>query len=86
MRLGDNVGTFVLALIYIAILFVLVRPASNGPAFITAITGGMVNLVSMATGGGSLSGGSSTGTSTAAPAPIVPVSSSGTATGTPQAV
>jgi hypothetical protein len=59
----DNVGTFIVALIYIAILYVLVNPSSPGPAAITAATGAMANLISAATGGGTLtSSGSSAAT------------------------
>lgn len=52
--MGDSVGTFIVALIYIAILFVLVNPSSQGPAAITAVTSALGNVVSAATGGGSL--------------------------------
>lgn len=66
MSWGDSTGEFVTALIYVAILMVLVRPGSNGPAAISTVTGGMVNLVKAATGGGSLSGAaSSSSTNTA---------------------
>jgi hypothetical protein len=59
----DNVGTFVVALVYVGILYVLVNPASPGPAAITAVTGALANVVSAATGGGTLT---SSGSSTAA--------------------
>jgi hypothetical protein len=64
----DNVGTFVTALIYIAILYVLVNPASPGPAAITAMTGALSNVVSAATGGGTLTSTGSTGGGESPPA------------------
>lgn len=63
----DNVGTFIIALIYIAILYVLVNPSSPGPAAITAVTTALGNVVSAATGGGSLTSTGSTGTAAAVP-------------------
>ena len=69
----DNVGTFIIALIYIAILYVLVNPSSPGPQAITAVTGALSHVVSAATGGGSLTSTSSTGTASAA----VPASTTG---------
>lgn len=50
--MGKDVGTWLVGLIYVAVLFVLVRPGSQGPSLITAVTGGMTNLMNAATGGG----------------------------------
>jgi len=60
---SDNVGTFIVALIYIAILYVLVNPANGKKPeqMITAVTGMMGGLISAATGGGSITGTSTTG-------------------------
>jgi hypothetical protein len=66
----DNVGTFLVALIYIAILYVLVNPNSPGPAAITAVTGALAHVISAATGGGSL-------VSSGSPSAAVPPSSTG---------
>jgi hypothetical protein len=66
----DNVGTFLVALIYIAILYVLVNPNSPGPAAITAVTGALSHVISAATGGGSL-------VSSGAPTATVPPASTG---------
>jgi len=57
----DSAGTFIVALIYIAILYVLVRPGSQGTAAITAASTAVAGLVSAATGGGSITGTSTTG-------------------------
>lgn len=49
-------ASFLTGIIILAVLFVLVRPNSQGPSLITAVTGGLANLVSAATGGGTWSG------------------------------
>lgn len=36
----------------VAVLFVLVRPGSKGPALVTSVSTGLKGLVSAATGGG----------------------------------
>lgn len=53
----DKIGDWMIALLYVAGIFVLVRPGSQGPAFVTAITDGTTNLVKAATGGGTWSDG-----------------------------
>lgn len=52
---GEVVGAFVVVL-YLAALFVLVRPGSQGPTLINNVSGGLTNLIKAATGGGSWSG------------------------------
>ncbi len=46
------IGDFLIAVLYVAAIFVLVRPGSQGPEFVNAITSGTTNLVNAATGGG----------------------------------
>jgi hypothetical protein len=58
---AKDVGTWLVGLIYVAVLFVLVRPGSQGPSLFTAVTGGMTNLMNAATGGGGWAAGSTTG-------------------------
>lgn len=41
----NKVGWFIAAVIYLAILYVLVRPGSKGPAIITSIFGTLSDLV-----------------------------------------
>jgi hypothetical protein len=41
----DSVFTFVGAIIYLAILYMLVRPGSNGPVIISNIFGALSDLV-----------------------------------------
>lgn len=48
----DKIGDWLIALLYVAAIFVLVRPGSQGPAFVTALTDGVKNMVNAATGGG----------------------------------
>jgi len=45
-------GSFLTGIIIIAILFVLVRPNSQGPKLISTVSGGLQGLLSKATGGG----------------------------------
>ena len=66
----DSVSTFLVGLVYIAILYVLVRPGSDAVTVIQGVTTGVTNLISAATGGGSFS---SSGTATAS----VPASATG---------
>jgi hypothetical protein len=45
-------GTFLVGIIYLAVLFVLVRPGSQGPTLVTNVADGLSNLVNAGTGGG----------------------------------
>lgn len=47
-----KIGDFLIAVVYLAGLFVLVRPRSQGPALVDSLTSGTVNLIRQATGGG----------------------------------
>jgi hypothetical protein len=51
-----DLGTFLVGTVYLAILFVLVRPNSKGPALVKSVSDGLTGLISQATGGGSWSG------------------------------
>ena len=44
---------FIVGIIYLAILFVLVRPNSQGPTLVSNVSDGLTNLIKAATGGGS---------------------------------
>lgn len=48
----SRVGDFLIALLYVAAIYVLVRPRSQGPKLVDSLTRGTVNLVKAATGGG----------------------------------
>jgi hypothetical protein len=58
-NIQSGVATWLVGLIYVAVLFVLVRPGSQGPSLVTAVTGGMTNLMNAATGGGGWAAGAS---------------------------
>lgn len=45
-------GSFLTGIIIIAVLFVLVRPNSQGPALVKNVSGALTGLVQAATGGG----------------------------------
>jgi hypothetical protein len=45
-------GSFLTGIIIIAILFVLVRPNSQGPTLVSAVSNGLSGLLGKATGGG----------------------------------
>lgn len=45
-------GSFLTGIIIIAILFVLVRPNSQGPKLISTVSSGLQGLIGKATGGG----------------------------------
>jgi hypothetical protein len=51
-----DIGSFLTGIIIIAILFVLVRPGSQGPKLVSGVSSGLSGLVQSATGGGSWSG------------------------------
>jgi hypothetical protein len=45
-------GTFLVGIVYLAALFTLVRPGSQGPTLVDNVSSGLVNLVNAGTGGG----------------------------------
>lgn len=53
-------GTFLVGIVYLAVLFILVRPGSQGPSLVTNVADGLSNLVNAGTGGGGWSAGSTT--------------------------
>lgn len=54
--MGRTAQSFLTGIIIIAILFVLVRPGSQGPKLVAGVSGGLSGLVNAATGGGGWSG------------------------------
>ena len=52
----QTAGSFLTGVIIIAILFVLVRPGSQGPKLVTGVSNGLKGLITSATGGGTWSG------------------------------
>lgn len=51
-----DIGAFLIGVVYLAVLFVLVRPGSQGPTLVTNVSNGLKNLITAGTGGGSWSG------------------------------
>lgn len=45
-------GSFLTGIIMIAVLFVLVRPGSQGPTLVTGVSNGLKGLITASTGGG----------------------------------
>lgn len=43
---------FLVAVVYLAALFVLVRPGSQGPNLVTQVSNGLSNIIKAGTGGG----------------------------------
>lgn len=60
--MGRTAQSFLTGIIIIAILFVLVRPGSQGPTLVSGVSSGLAGLVNAATGGGGWSSGSTTTT------------------------
>lgn len=50
-------GTFLVGIIYLAVLFVLVRPGSQGPTLVKNVSDGLSGLVNSGTGGGGWAAG-----------------------------
>jgi hypothetical protein len=50
--MGKDFGTFIVAVVYLAILFVLVRPNSQGPTLVKNVSDGLTGLIKAGTGGG----------------------------------
>lgn len=56
--MSKDITSFLLAVVYLAVLFVLVRPGSQGPSFITNVTNGIASVINAGTGGGGWAAGS----------------------------
>lgn len=48
----NKLGEFIVLAIYLAMLFVLVRPGSQGPKLVSNSAAGVGNIIKAATGGG----------------------------------
>lgn len=51
--MGKDFGAFLIGVVYLAILFTLVRPHSQGPVLVSNVSSGLANLIKAGTGGGS---------------------------------
>lgn len=54
--MGKDAGTFLVGIVYLAVLFVLVRPGSQGPNLVTQVADGLTNVIKAGTGGGTWAG------------------------------
>lgn len=50
--MGSDIGRYLIILGYVAVLFVLVRPGSQGPTFVKNVGSAVSGVVSASTGGG----------------------------------
>lgn len=53
--MSRDAGSFLTGIIIIAVLFVLVRPGSQGPTLVTGVSNGLKGLITASTGGGTWS-------------------------------
>lgn len=51
------IGSFLVGIIIIAVLFVMVRPGSQGPKLVSGVGTGLKGLITASTGGGTWSSG-----------------------------
>lgn len=52
-----HIGEWLALVVYLAIVFTLVRPGSQGPKLVSATTSGIGKILNAATGGGSFATG-----------------------------
>jgi hypothetical protein len=50
--MGKDVGTFLVGSVYLAVLFVMVRPQSQGPQLVSNVANGFSSILKAGTGGG----------------------------------
>lgn len=51
-----KIGAAILVFSYVIVLFVMVRPGSQGPSLVTNLANGLSNVIKAGTGGGTWSG------------------------------
>lgn len=52
-----EIGAYAIMCVYLAMLFVMVRPGSQGPQLVTNVSNGLAGLINAGTGGGGWSSG-----------------------------
>lgn len=52
----ESFGEWLVLMAYVALVFVLVRPKSQGPSLVTSFGNGIIGIVNAATGGSNWSG------------------------------
>lgn len=53
--MGSKVGSAILIFAYVIVLFVMVRPGSQGPTLVSNFGSGIANVIKAGTGGGTWS-------------------------------
>jgi len=46
------IGSWIVIMAYVVVLYVLVRPGSQGPSFVSNVSSGIQGIISASTGGG----------------------------------
>lgn len=60
--MAKDFGAYLIGVVYLAMLFVMVRPGSQGPTLVTNVSNGLAGLINAGTGGGGwAAGGTTTG-------------------------
>lgn len=52
-----DLGAYLIGVVYLAMLFVMVRPGSQGPQLVTNVSQGLAGLINAGTGGGGWAAG-----------------------------
>lgn len=55
--MGSKLGAAIVIFAYAIVLFLMVRPGSQGPSLVTAIADGTSNVIKSGTGGGTWANG-----------------------------
>lgn len=55
--MSGKLGGAIIIFAYVIVLFVMVRPGSQGPSLVGNLTGGLANVIKAGTGGGTWSQG-----------------------------
>lgn len=54
--MAKDLGAYLIGVVYLSMLFVMVRPGSQGPTLVTNVANGLTGLITAGTGGGTWSG------------------------------
>ena len=55
--MSGKIGAAILVFAYVIVLFVMVRPGSQGPSLVSNLTTGLSNVIKAGTGGGTWNNG-----------------------------
>jgi hypothetical protein len=54
--MAKDLGAYLIGVVYLSMLFVMVRPGSQGPTLVTNVANGLTGLITAGTGGGTWAG------------------------------